>query len=154
LSALIFPQSNLTKIKQAHKRVIAKTTSALAEATAEAGQEAVAYAKQYPRFTPRTGHLQRSNEWRTVRTPGGRILKIRNTAKYAASIDKGARPHDIKASRKPYLHFLGKRGWVRTKRVKHPGNRPYRFLHGATLVAGRLLQKKLAASMARIARSF
>jgi hypothetical protein len=150
----IFADRNLKRIREGHKRVLAKTTAAVAEAMAEAGEEAVAYAKRYPRFTPRTGHLQRSNEWRTVRTSGGRLLRIRNTAKYAAPIDKGARPHDIVARRKPHLHFLGKRGWVRKRRVKHPGNRPYRFLHGASLVAGRLLQAKLTAKMQRIAQQF
>lgn len=150
----IFSDRNLEKIRVAHKRVVANTNTAIAASMAEAGDEAVAYAKRFPRFTPRTGHLQRSNEWRTVKTSGGRILRIRNTAKYAAAIDQGARPHDINASRKPFLHFLGKRGWVRTKRVKHPGNRPYRFLHGATIVAGKLLEKKLHARMQRIVRSF
>lgn len=152
--AEIFAQSNLTRIKQGHKKLIANTTTAIAEVVAEAGAKAVGYAKQYPRFTPRSGNLQSKNDWRSVRVAGGRILRVRNTAKYAAAIDKGARPHDISASRKPYLHFLGKRGWVRKKRVKHPGNRPYRFLYGATQVAGKLLQSKLEMKMSRIARSF
>ncbi|UOF77397.1 hypothetical protein [Caudoviricetes sp.] len=150
----IFPDANLSRIKQAHRTVLAKTTTAIAEATAEAGEAGVAYAKRYPRFTPRTGDTQRANEWRTVKVAGGRILRIRNTKKHAAALDKGARPHDIVARRKPFLHFLGKRGWVRTKRVKHPGNRPYRFLHGATIAAGRLLGVKLAAKMARISKQF
>lgn len=153
MSAIISQQS-LSKLKLAHKRVLAQTNTAIGAAMAQAGERAVEYAKQFPRFHPRSGNLQSKNEWRMVRAPNGRILKIRNTAKYAAAIDRGARPHDIVARRKPFLTFLGKHGWVRTKRVKHPGNRPYRFLFGATQVAGRLLQNQLAASMKHIARSF
>lgn len=150
----IFSDANLRAIRQGHKRVLANTNSAVAAVLAEAGEEAVAYAKRYPRFTPRTGKLQAGNEWRTVRTPGGRILRLQNKVKYAAPIDQGSRPHDIRARRKPHLHFLGKRGWVRTKRVKHPGNKPYRFLSSAQTVAGRLVQSKLLQRMSRIARSF
>jgi hypothetical protein len=150
----IISQQTLNSLRSAHKRVIAQTKSAVAAATAEAGRRAVDYARQHPRFTPRSGNLQRKTGWRTVQTANGRILQLRNTAKYAAAIDQGARPHDITAKRKPFLVFLGKRGWVRTKRVKHPGNRPYRFLYGASLVAGRLMQEHLTASMKRIARSF
>jgi hypothetical protein len=122
---------------------------------AEAGEKAVAYAKQHPRFTPRTGNLQSKNEWRTVKVAGGRILRIRNTAKYAAAIDEGARPHDIHPKvGNEYLHFKGRFGWVRTRRVKHPGNRPYRFLYGAAVVAGKLLSAKLTLKLGRIAKAF
>jgi hypothetical protein len=150
----IFPDRNLAIIRQGHKRVMARTTTAVAEVSQETGEAAVAYAKSRPRFTPRTGDLQRANEYRVVRTPGGRIVKVLNRKSYAAAIDKGARPHDIKASKSPFLHFLGNRGWVRTKRVKHPGNKPYRFLYGATLAAGRAMGPKLGARMQRIAKQF
>jgi hypothetical protein len=151
----IFKDANLALIKREHKAVLAKTTAAIAEATAEAGQAGVDYAKRFPRFTPRTGDTQRANDWRTVKVAGGRILRIRNTAKHAAALDKGARPHDIHPRvGNQYLHFKGKFGWVRTRRVKHPGNKPYRFLHGATVVAGRLLGTKLKAKMVTISRAF
>jgi hypothetical protein len=150
----IISASYLSGIKSAHKRVVAQTKVAVAEAVVEAGEEAVAYARRFPRFTPRTGNLQRKNQWRAVRIGNGRVLRLQNTAKYAAAIDLGARPHDIHARNKPFLHFLGKRGWVRTKRVKHPGNKPYLFLQGASQVAGRLLQQKLTVKLGRIARSF
>jgi hypothetical protein len=150
----IFHDRNLALIKREHKAVLAKTTAAIAEVTAEAGEAAVEYAKRFPRFTPQTGDTQRANQWRTVKVAGGRILRIRNTKQHAAALDKGARPHDITPRRKSFLHFKGKFGWVRTKRVKHPGNKPYRFLHGATLVAGRLLAKKLSVKMGAIAKQF
>lgn len=150
----IFSSENLTRLHQAHRRVLAETNTGIASEMARAGQEAVDYVKRYPRFTPRTGNLQSKTDWRTVRTSNGRILRIRNTAKYAAAIDKGARPHDIVATRKPYLHFKGKRGWVRTKRVKHPGNRPYQFLSGAALAVGRLMGIRIGLRMQQIARRF
>jgi hypothetical protein len=150
----IFSDAQLEKVRVGHKRVIAKTTAAVAEAMAEAGEAAVAYVKRYPRFTPRTGDTQRATEWRTVKVAGGRVLRIRNTKKRAAALDKGARSHDITPTRKPYLHFKGKFGWVRTKRVKHPGNKPYRFLHGAAVAAGRLLGQKLTAKLSQISKTF
>jgi hypothetical protein len=154
MNALTIQITNLDEMRRTHDRLVAEHTSMVAAAMAKAGEDGVAYAKRFPRFTPRTGNLQRKTEWRTVRTSGGRILRLQNDAKYAAAIDKGARPHDIVASRKPYLHFLGKRGWVRKKRVKHPGNKPYRFLHGATLVANRLLGTELQQGMRRLALKF
>ena len=151
----IFSDRNLTIIRQGHKAVIAKTNTAIAEVAVETGQAAVAYANSHPRFTPRSGDLQRANEYRVVRTPGGRIVRVLNKKKYAAAIDQGARPHDIHPKvGHEYLHFKGKFGWVRTRRVKHPGNKPYRFLHGATLAAGRAMGPKLGAKMARIAKQF
>ncbi len=151
----IFSDRNLATIRQGHKMVVAKTNGAIAEVAQQAGEQAVAYAKSHPRFTPRSGDLQRANEYRVVRTPGGRIVKVRNAKSYAAAIDKGARPHDIHPKvGNEYLHFKGKFGWVRTRRVKHPGNKPYRFLHSATLVAGRAMGPKLGVKMARIAKQF
>jgi hypothetical protein len=150
----IFSDRNLETIRRGHKTVIARTTTAIAEVAVETGEAAVAYAKRFPRFTPRSGDLQRANDYRIVRTSGGRIVKVRNPKKYAAAIDQGARPHDITATKSPYLHFRGKFGWVRAKRVKHPGNKPYRFLYGATLAAGKAMGPKLGVKMARIAKQF
>jgi hypothetical protein len=151
----IFSDAQLEKVRVGHKRVIAKTTAAVAEAMAEAGEAAVAYVRRYPRFTPRTGDTQRATDWRTVKVAGGRVLRIRNTKKHAAALDKGARPHDIHPRvGNQYLHFKGKFGWVRTRRVKHPGNKPYRFLHGAAVAAGRLLGQKLTAKLSQISKTF
>lgn len=145
---------NIDELRERHDAFLAAHETMLAETTTSVGERAVEYARSHPRFTPRSGNLQRKTEWRSIRTTSGRILRLQNDAKYAAAIDRGARPHDISANKKPYLHFRGKQGWVRTKRVKHPGNKPYRFLYGATLVANKLLGIELERGMRRLASRF
>lgn len=146
---------NLDELHRKHDWFLAAHQTMVAEANVTASEKAVAYARQHPRFTPRSGNLQRKTEWRTIRTTSGRILRLQNDAKYAAAIDKGARPHDIHPKvGNEYLHFKGKFGWVRTRRVKHPGNRPYRFLFGAAIVADKLLRRELESGMRRLASRF
>lgn len=150
----ILSDRTIEKIRAGHRKVVANTRTALAEQLIDAGDFAVAYVHKYPGFRPRTGKLQNATEWRTVRTSNGRILKVRNTAKYAAAIDQGARPHIIRARRAGSLHFVSGGKHVFRKSVNHPGNRPYKFLYKATTAAGRAFQHGMGAQMNRIARSF
>jgi len=91
-----------------------------------------------------------------VRRPGGGYVRLYNAKPYAAAIDQGARPHDIFPKRGNRLVFFWqkKNKMVFAKRVKHPGNRPYRFMHGATLAMGREFGKRMTGSMVRVAKKF
>jgi len=149
----IFTDRTLEQIRKAHQQVTAHTTTSLAEQLTLAGEHAINHVKAYPGFKPRTGKLQASTEWRTVRTSNGRILQVKNKAKYAAAIDRGARPHMI-AARGRALSFVWKGRRIFRRYVMHPGNRPYKFLYKATVSAGRVFQQGMAAQMGRIARNF
>jgi hypothetical protein len=150
----IFSDRNLSRIREGHKRVVANTQTALAAAMVEAGEHAVDHVKRYPGFTPRTGNLQDKTGWRTVKVAGGRVLKIRNTARYAEGIDKGNPPHIIAARRRKALSFVWKGHRIFRRYVRHPGNKPYKFLYKATKSAGRVLEQKLGARMGDIANKF
>lgn len=146
----------IERLRMAHRSVKYGTIKAVAEQMILAGEHAVAHVQAYPAFKPDTRHLQLSTDWRVVKLSNGRILKIRNTAKYASAIDRGADAHPIVARRAPYLHFFWKRKgrWVKTKEVRHPGNRPYKFLYRASNSAGRVFFQGLEAQMKKLARNF
>jgi len=150
----IFSNSQLERVRRALKKVSAKTTTAIAECMAEAGEHAVDHVKRYPKFRPRTGNLQDATQWRTIRTATGRVLRISNTAKYAGAIDQGARPHIIRPRRRKFLVFRVRGKLVFARKVNHPGNRPYKFLYKATNSAGRVLSQLLEQRMKRIADQF
>lgn len=150
----LLPDRSIEQVRKAHRQVLAHTTTALAEQLTLAGEHAVNHVKAYPGFKPRTGKLQAGTEWRTVRTSNGRILQVKNKVKYAASIDGGARPHMIAASRARALSFMWKGHRIFRRYVMHPGNRPYKFLYKATVSAGRVFHQGMAAQMGRIAKQF
>ena len=145
---------NLDAVRRAHRRVLAQTKTALAEAATDAGQFAVDYVHAHPTFTPRTGHLQDSTSWKTVRLSSGRVVRVENRAKYAAAIDRGAKPHVIEARRGKTLAFTKNGKLMFRRRVNHPGNKPTKFLYRATSAAGRILYQGMSNKMAKIAAKF
>jgi len=147
---------NLREIHAIHTRFLIQQDKELSAAAEEAGEAGEYYVQERPKFTPRTGALQRATDHRVIRTKSGRIIRLQNPKDYAAPIDKGARPHGIEATRAPLLRFFWKKKgrWVACKRVHHPGNKPYRFLHDATWVAGRSFEKSMLVRMARLSRNF
>lgn len=145
---------NLDELKRAHDRVLAQTTTALAQASIDAGEAAVDHVKRHPTFKPRTGKLQDSTEYRTVKLSSGRIVRISNRAKYATAIDQGSPPHMIAARRGKALFFRWKGVPVFRRYVMHPGNKPYRFLFRATSAAGRVLERSMFEKMTAIAKRF
>lgn len=152
------PILNLNEIKRAHQRFIQADRGALSTEMSRAGTYGEEYARRYPRFVPRSGvgGLRDASKGIVIRKSGGGVIRLQNAKRYAAAIDQGARPHDIIARRSPLLVFFwAKRGrWVRARRVKHPGNRPYRFLYGANQASFREFGVRMQAHMSTIARKF
>lgn len=145
---------DITSVRKAHKRLLSDTAFAIERQSAEAGMFAKNYVQAHPTFKPRTGNLQAKTDWQIARTRGGRIVKIRNTAKYAHAIESGARPHKITGRRGKKLRFVVGGRLMFRRSVNHPGNRPYRFLYRATTAAGRVLEQGLAHAMIKIASKF
>lgn len=146
---------NLDEIRRGHDFFLARNER-LIEATAErAGRHAEDHVRRHPLFKPRTGRTQKKTGHRVVRTSGGRLLRIFNTAKHAAALDSGARPHLIRARFRNKLRFRGKSGaFVFRESVRHPGNRPYKFLFRATNSAYRVMGQDLARGMTELAKNF
>lgn len=91
------------------------------EIAAEAKRQAIATFGRHPGDRPRTGLLADSYQVKVI--PGTNQFIVRNPRKYAAAMELGARPHEIRARRALVLQFRGRDGrWRRVKMVRHPGS--------------------------------
>jgi hypothetical protein len=120
---------NIRAMQAAHARIVIAHERALDLSATTAGKRGVAEATSN---APKdTGKLSQANKYKVIRTSRRTLLRLSNPKKYAASQDKGARAHVIKAKGGGYLHFKGSQGWVRKRQVNHPGNPPTYFLRNA-----------------------
>jgi hypothetical protein len=153
---------SIPDVRVKHQRFEHALESLVDRVSTQSGNLARRHVYQTPHFKPRTGNLQRSTDFQVVRLKSGRRIKIYNTAPYAAAIDRGARPHIIRARKARALHFNWPGFWsVSTKSpewflrsVHHPGNKPYRFLWHATWGAYRFAGGRLRHGMTLLARKF
>ena len=152
---------DLGAVRRKHRHFVGAFDNMVDQALRGAGERGVRYAETHPRFTPRSPQgLAKSNEYKLIRTGQNRLLRLRNRKKYAAAIDKGARPHIIRPRGGHYLNarlafFWPKVGkWVFPRQVHHPGNKPYRFLHSAHKVSYKYAGKRLRDGMKRLAQRF
>lgn len=147
--------ANLAEVHQRHERFLLGQTRIIGETMQRGAEDVLEYVNDYPQFKPRTGALQKATKARVIRTANGRVLRITNPKVYANSIDGGARPHAIRPRNAPYLQFRTKDGrWVRTKLVRHPGNRPYKTFYRATTAAHRTMGQTLHRRLSENARRF
>jgi len=95
---------------------------------------------RHPADAPRTGRYARSFAVKVETDPvAGFAYRVENTAAYAAVLELGARPHEIKARRARFLRFRSRKTgqWVTVKAVNHPGlPKGYAILQRALLTAG------------------
>jgi hypothetical protein len=92
---------------------------------------------RHPGDAARTGRLAASYQVKVI--PGTNHFIVRNPRKYAASMELGARPHEIRARRSQFLQFRGRDGrWRKVKLVRHPGSVGRHTL----LIAGRVVTKR------------
>ena len=147
---------NLQQVHRGHNHFLAQNERMLEEAAQLAGKHSIDHVQRYPKFTPRTGKLQRGQKYLVRRTKSGRLLFLRNDVPYANPIDKGARPHPIVARRAPNLVFywMKMQRWFVGPRVNHPGNRPYKFAYRAWRSAYRVEGQVLTRRMTEIASRF
>lgn len=146
----------LSPIRRAHAQFLAEHDRMTFDALQDAGRHGVDHVQQFPAFKPRTGALQKATQSRVIKTAGGRLVRLSNAKRYAEAIDTGARPHVIAARNAPLLVFFWKKKgiWMRTRKVNHPGNKPYKFMYRAYHSAGRVAEQHLATGMARVAKRF
>jgi hypothetical protein len=146
---------NMRSVAREHARLLDMHEKMLNKEAADAAKHAENQVYQSPKFKPRTGNLQASTNAKVVKLANGRKIVVKNKAKYAAAIDLGAKPHLIRPKRARALRFVARGGQVVFARlVRHPGNRPYRFLWRATFSAYRIAGQGLQAGMQRIAEKW
>ncbi len=146
--------TNLSEVREHHKRFLAKQNTLIARELATAGEDAVDHVKKHPGFKRRTGELQDKTTWHLVKTSNGRLVRVQNPAKHANSIEHGARPHVIKARRGIALRFVSGGKVIFRRSVNHPGNRAYRFLYRATNAASRLFGPRFQSGLRVLAWGF
>lgn len=115
--------SEIDRILSAPGGDVGRECRALAlDIAGEAKRQAQATFGKHPGDQPRTGNLAKS--YQVIVVPGTNHFIVRNPKKYAAAMEGGANPHDIRArSRTSYLQFKGRDGrWRRVKMVRHPGS--------------------------------
>ncbi|HEU4544358.1 MAG TPA: hypothetical protein VFR23_24720 [Jiangellaceae bacterium] len=145
---------DLRRLNESHRRFLAKHKAAVSTELHRSAQAGLAEVLRNPGFTPRTGALQRATDAKILRTRTRSIVRLRNAKPYAAPIDKGSRPHVIRA-RRGVLRFTSSSGaLVYRRQVNHPGNKPYRFLERASSKAGESFGRGMAQRMTAIARQF
>lgn len=68
-----------------------------------------------------------------VRRRGGRFeVVFKSSADYAQYLERGTRPHEIRAVHAKALRFKGRKGeWIFRYMVRHPGTKEYRFMEFA-----------------------
>lgn len=100
----------------------------------QALDDVAARAKQTTTFTDRTGALRASigtsgpeGSWSGAGLSG----EVAAGAPYAAAIEFGSRPHDIVPIHRKVLRWPGEGGFRYSRRVRHPGTEPRRFLADA-----------------------
>ncbi len=145
---------NENEVRRKHDTFIVDHEREVGEALDLSGHVARNHVANYPEFKPRTGALQRATNYRVIRTSGGKLLKITNTKDYAAAIDSGARPHTIVPVARYYLRFVVGGKTIFAQRVKHPGNRPYKFLYRAHNAADRFFRQEMTRRMSALAVRF
>lgn len=155
---------DLAEVRRAHEKLKANLQRELDVALDEQKltEQAQAHIKANAAFRSRTGNLVSKTEAKVVKFKNGRVVKLRNKAKYAAAQDSGSglygpkhSKYIIRARRAKYLRFIGRDGKVVfRKAVLHPGVKPTHFLRTATAVIARTSAERLRAAMARAAEKF
>lgn len=109
---------------------------------------ALAHAKATQSFKDRTGELRRSI---TRGQKSTWVHFIKASARHAAYVEYGTRPHRIEAKGRA-LRFV-QHGELRFRRhVNHPGTKPRHFMDDAATVAARFLDWRMDEAIARAFR--
>lgn len=146
---------NLDEVRRHHEFFLALNEREMTEALDASGRVATRFVMTFPRFTPRTGKTQKATKHRVVRTSRGRVMRFTNTAKHAGALESGARPHVIRVRSRNHLRFRGRNGqFVFRESVRHPGNRPFRFMSSAHTAGNAYFKGDMQRRMTAIASRF
>jgi hypothetical protein len=110
-------------------------------------------AEETRRRTPvKTGKLQHSINWRISGEFPLLTGEVFSAVPYARPVEKGTRPHVIKARRGQFLRFqIGERT-IFARQVQHPGTKPVGMFKEAAAASRRQTRRFLAARLGNITR--
>ncbi len=117
------------------------------------------YVKENSGLRTRTGELINKTKAKVIRTRGGHLIKIQNSAKHAWAQDQGSGLYGRRRAKymiagNPYLRFIWKGQTMYRRYVMHPGVRPTRFLYNTTDATARTVASWLESGMKRVAAKF
>lgn len=118
---------------------------AAADALEDAVREAEQHAFATRLFNDQTQRLRSSTKGTIDR--GKLTARLRNATKYAAYVEEGTRPHEIRARRARVLAFQVGGQTVYRARVMHPGTKPRPFMRQAGEVGTTVLERSLHANV-------
>lgn len=84
------------------------------------------YIKSGQSFTTRTGQLEQSINWVPM---GNNTASVYANAQHAPYVERGTRPHVIKAKNRKALKIPGAGGFFFRGSVNHPGSRPFPYFY-------------------------
>lgn len=112
-----------------------------------AATEGLAQSKARRRYKDRTGNLTRLATARAVEaSPQGGLAEIVWPVPYAAAVDEGTKPHEIRPRRRTFLRFEFGGSPIFARKVNHPGTRPTGFAGDAAMSAERVLIREVEES--------
>jgi hypothetical protein len=154
----------INAVKSIHRKFLRTHESAIDAAMTLVESFPQKHVRENPRgYKHRTGNLTQKTQAKFIRVgKGKRLLRVKNTAKYAAAQDGGSGLHGPRRSkyaivprRAKLLRFTTKSGAVVfARKVMHPGVKPTRFLYRATNATYRVLGPHLEDEMRRAAFRF
>ena len=147
---------DLRQLARSHERFKQNHNQAVELSATEAANAGEKLSRRRPGFTPRSpiGGAASRTKGRIIRRRGKVIVRLENDAKHAAILEKGSRPHIIRAKPGKTLRFVKGGKTIFTKAVRHPGTKPYRFLSKGRDVASRKFEQVMRPRMIRAAKSF
>lgn len=146
---------NFDEVRRRHEFFLALNEREMNTALDVSGRVATRFVQTFPKFTPRTGKTQKATKHRVIRAGRGRVMLFTNTARHSASLEFGARPHIIRVRNRNHLRFRGRDGnFVFREAVRHPGNKPYRFMSSAYNAGNAYFKRDMQRRMTVIASRF
>lgn len=94
------------------------------------------------------GRLQGS--WSEPESNGDLSKIITNSSGYADFVDKGTRPHIIRAVNKPYLQFVVDGHFVQVEQVNHPGTEGVHFVDESMEIAKSRVEEEFIKACIRV----
>lgn len=145
---------NLQAVRQSNRRFLSAHDGAVLRALNESRESGLRYVHANPGFKRQSGETQDATTGQVIRTTRGALVRFQNRKPHAAALDKGARPHLIRAKGGGVLAFRVGGAFIFRRQVQHPGNKAYHFLSRATIHAGEQFARDMTAGMTRVARQF
>jgi len=154
--------TNMGAMKRAHRKLVNDTRVAIDDTLKAAKLHALHKAQSTTRFHSQTGKTKKATRARVMRLKGGGKMILRNPTKTALWMERGTRPHVIRAKRgRLAFYWIGgavKRGlpigWYRPEAVNHPGTKATWFLKDANQSAYQRAGIRLRVLMKRAAKRF